>query len=114
MDMLDTLEPHKMCLLADPELMWTLVVTDLLTSISYLVIPLAMVWLIAKQYAAARSRTQLFMIFIAACGINHLLMAITMFWPWYYALAITKIIMAVASVTTAAVLWRSRRHLEPI
>lgn len=108
-----SLQPHWVCLVGAPEILWTLVVADLLTAAAYLVIPAALDPLAERQQGAVRARTRLIQAFVTACGINHLMMALTMFvgGPAYEALAISKICMAAISVATAAVFWRSRNHM---
>lgn len=48
----------------------------------------------------------LFSIFIVGCGLTHLMGAITVFYPYYYIDFWVKFVTAVASIGTAAALWK--------
>jgi hypothetical protein len=110
------LAPHWVCLAGSPEILWTIVVSDLLTAVAYLIIPASLDRLAARQTGAVRARTHLIQAFVLACGCNHILMVVTMFvgGAAYQALALTKICMAAISIATATVFWRSRRQLRAL
>ncbi len=109
------LAPHEMCLLGAPQILWSLVVADLVTAFAYFAIPIALEGLLQQQSGAARARTRLVQCFVVACGVNHVMMAVTMFWgdAAYDVLALSKLVMAGISIATAAVFWRARGRMAP-
>lgn len=99
--------PHGYCLLWQPELIWTHVISDLLIAGAYFSIPLALV-----RFAKDRKDVAfgwilwLFALFILACGTSHL-MSVWNLWHGDYGVeAVVKAITAAASVPTAVLLWR--------
>ncbi len=98
--------PHGYCLLWQPELVWTHVVSDGLIALSYFSIPLALVSLLRRRPDVEFGKViWLFAVFILACGSTHI-MSIWNLWHGNYGLeAAIKAITAAASVTTALILW---------
>jgi signal transduction histidine kinase len=98
--------PHGYCLLWQPELVWTHVVSDTLIAAAYFSIPLALVHFIRRRRDMAFSGVfWLFALFILACGATHV-MSIWNLWHGDYGVeAIVKAITAAASVPTAIALW---------
>ncbi len=98
--------PHGYCLLWQPGLIWSSALSDILITLSYYSIPLALVYF-------ARKRTDfeyrwilvLFAAFIVLCGTTHLLGAIIMWKPIYYLDVAVKAATAVVSVFTAVIMW---------
>nr|KPF73839.1 ATPase [alpha proteobacterium AAP81b] len=100
------LAPHGYCLLWDPALVWTHVVSDALTGLSYYSIPIAMaVFLRRRPELQFRWIAWLFVVFILACGTTHFLAIWTLWVPDYWLEGIVKALTAVVSVATAVVLW---------
>ena len=99
--------PHGYCLLWQPELVWTHVISDALIAAAYFSIPLALIRLVrVRRDVAFGWMIWLFALFILACGTTHL-MGIWNLWHGDYALeAVVKAITAAASVPTAILLWR--------
>jgi hypothetical protein len=110
------LEPHWICLAGAPDILWTIVVGNVLTAIAYLWIPISLDRLAARQAGAVRARTHLIQAFVLACGLTHVLMVVTMFvgGAAYQALALSTMCMAAISMATAIVFHRSRRHLRAL
>lgn len=99
-------QPHGYCLLWEPGLFWTHVVADLVIALSYLSIPAAIVCLArARGDLGFTALPLLFAAFIVACGITHLFGVWTMWVPSYGPEAVAKVVTAVVSLATAAVLW---------
>jgi signal transduction histidine kinase len=98
--------PHGYCLLWQPQLIWTHVVSDALIAASYFSIPIALIHFIRQRRDMAFSGIfWLFALFIMACGTTHV-MSIWNLWHGDYGLeAIVKAITAAASVPTAIMLW---------
>jgi signal transduction histidine kinase len=106
---LDTnlLAPHGFCFLWRPELLWTHVVADALIGLSYLTIPVALMVIIMRRKDIPFSWVVwCFAIFILACGMTHFMMIWTLWQPYYGIEALVKVVTAIASVTTAILLWR--------
>lgn len=100
------LAPHGYCLLWDPRLVWTHVVSDALIAIAYFSIPVALVTFVRRRKDVAFSWILwLFALFIVACGTTHLLSIWTLWNADYGLEAAVKLVTALASVTTAVMLW---------
>ncbi|MBY0519724.1 MAG: response regulator [Sphingomonas sp.] len=99
--------PHGYCLLWQPELVWTHVVSDTLIALAYFSIPLALIRFVRqRQDVAFGWMIWLFALFILACGTTHA-MGVWNLWHGDYGVeAIVKAITAAASVPTAILLWR--------
>ncbi len=101
--------PHLYCLRSDPGVLWLQVLSDLAIAGAYFAIPLVLFDLILKRRDLLFRRVAgLFVLFIAACGVTHLLSVWTIWVPMYRLEALAKALTAAASVTTAAVLVRMR------
>jgi diguanylate cyclase (GGDEF)-like protein/PAS domain S-box-containing protein len=98
--------PHGFCLKWNPFLLWTLVSSDAVITVSYFSIPFAL-WFFAKKRPDVRHRGLfvLFGLFIIACGITHLLDVLIIWHPNYWLTALAKAITAVISFSAATVLW---------
>ncbi|MFI4980811.1 MAG: PAS domain S-box protein [Nevskiales bacterium] len=99
--------PHGYCINWSPLLMITFVISDVLTFLAYFSMPVALVFF-ARRRADFPYRWLLWMFaaFIMACGTTHLMGAIVLWQPLYGLDALLKMITALLSVVTAAVLWR--------
>ena len=107
--LLDTsmLAPHGFCFLWRPELLWTHVIADALIGISYMTIPVALTIIIRHRKDVLFSWViWCFAIFILTCGLTHFMMIWTLWQPYYGVEALVKVITALASMVTAALLWR--------
>jgi signal transduction histidine kinase len=97
--------PHGMCFLWNPAVLWLNVICDLLIAASYYAIPFLL-------FRFARRRRDIafkgifvaFGIFILACGTTHVMGAITVWTPVYRLEGVVKLITAVASMMTFAML----------
>jgi len=102
----DTLNPHGICLLWRPELLWTHVVSDILIGLSYFSIPLAMgVFLYHRRDVRFGWAIWMFVAFIMLCGVTHFTMVWTIWNADYGIEALIKAATAIASVITAVALW---------
>jgi signal transduction histidine kinase len=98
--------PHGYCLLWQPELIWTHVVSDALIGISYFSIPVALAYFLTKRRDVQFGWVVwMFAIFIMACGVTHFFAIWTLWNPDYGPEALVKAGTAVASVFTAIALW---------
>jgi signal transduction histidine kinase len=97
--------PHGVCFLWNPEIVWLHAVSDIVITVSYYVIPLALVYFV-------RRRTDLpfhwmflmFGLFIFGCGTTHLMEVWTLWHGTYRLAGVVKAITAAASVVTAGLL----------
>lgn len=97
--------PHGHCYLWIPELLWTNVIADALIALSYLSIPITLVYFIRKRRDLPFDwMFTAFGIFILACGSTHVMDIWTIWRPDYWLSALVKTITAGASIVTAALL----------
>lgn len=99
------LMPHAVCWAAAPQLVWTMVVTNLITFLSYCSICVTLLFL-GKRTGKVIARDWIyfligFALFIVACGSTHLLEVITTWNPIFWVDAWTNIITAVLSAYIA-------------
>jgi hypothetical protein len=98
--------PHWYCFAGNARVLWTTVIADLLIGLSYVVISATLVFIVrrAGRDLPYQSFFWAFGRFLVSCGITHLFEILTVWKPVYWLSAAAKIITAVASVGTAAVL----------
>jgi signal transduction histidine kinase len=97
--------PHAVCWSQDQNLIWTMVVSNGITSLSYFTICLTLFYLVRKTgRVVVRDWAFIlvgFAIFIVACGATHLMEVITTWIPVFWIDAWTNIITAVFSAYVA-------------
>ncbi len=99
------LPPHGYCLLWEPSLIWTHVLADLVIALAYFSIPFGLWRLLrARRDIEFGWMVALFATFILACGTTHLLSIYVLWVPAYGIEAAVKVITALASIATAALL----------
>jgi signal transduction histidine kinase len=102
----DRYAPHGYCLLWQPELIWTHVISDALIGISYFSIPVALAYFLTKRRDVQFGWVVwMFAIFIMACGVTHFFAIWTLWNSDYGVEALIKAVTAAASVFTAVALW---------
>ncbi|HKE94790.1 MAG TPA: ATP-binding protein [Povalibacter sp.] len=100
--------PHGHCYLWEPGVLWLNVIPDVLIALAYLAIPFVLLHV-------ARRRPDLpfnwlfvwFGIFIAACGLTHVMEVWNVWHAHYWAQGIVKLVTAAASIPAAWLLWKS-------
>jgi signal transduction histidine kinase len=98
--------PHGYCLLWQPELIWTHVISDALIGVAYFSIPVALAYFLTKRRDVQFGWVVwMFATFIMACGITHFFAIWTLWNPDYGPEALVKAGTAAASVFTAVALW---------
>ena len=98
--------PHRVCLSASPGLLWTMVIADVLIASAYFSIPLAIVSFVRRRGEMNyRKFVVLFSAYILACGTTHAMDVWTVWQPDYSVLAASKVLTAMLSMVTAALLW---------
>jgi signal transduction histidine kinase len=110
MDHFDALVPHAVCWAAAPRLIWTMVVTNAVTFLSYLTICCTLLYLARRtRRVIARDWAYFvvgFALFIVACGSTHLLEVVTTWAPAFWVAAWTNIVTAGLSAYVAVMLIR--------
>ncbi|AMK77900.1 MULTISPECIES: PAS domain S-box protein [Methylomonas] len=97
--------PHGYCLSWSPGLLWTFVISDGLIFMSYFLLPIALGYFARRRQDFPYIRVLwLFAVFILACGTTHLLDAVLIWEPLYRLDAFAKVVTAIVSVVTVAVL----------
>src|SRR5579863_4858623 len=98
--------PHLYCYLGKPGLVWTHVVADSFTGLSYVMISGTLVYLVHKGRHDIPFHWMFlaFGSFIVACGGTHFMEVVTVWVPVYVLSAGVKIFTALVSVTTAVLL----------
>ncbi|MDF1791394.1 MAG: HAMP domain-containing sensor histidine kinase [Thalassobaculaceae bacterium] len=107
MNLFDDLTPHGYCLLWDPVLIWSHLLSDIAIASAYLSIPAALL-------IVARRRPDLnpvgvfyfFAVFIILCAITHVFGTLTLWYPLYSLEAVAKVMTAIVSVATSVLVWQ--------
>ena len=98
--------PHGQCLLWQSDLLILYTVSDAAIALAYFSIPLALGYFVMKRRDIAfRWVFVLFCIFIVACGMTHVFDVWTLWNPDYGVAGLVKALTAIASVSTAVMLW---------
>ena len=98
--------PHAICLAADPWLLWLHVVADGIIAAAYFSIPVAlMVLAVRRRDLFFRWAIIMFAGFVVACGTTHVLAVVTIWEPVYWLQGGIKLVAALMSAATAALIW---------
>ncbi|WP_330083254.1 ATP-binding protein [Methylocystis iwaonis] len=100
------LAPHGYCLLWEPELIWLYAISDTAIAVAYFSIPMAL-GIIGRRRRDLifPPMLWLFAAFIMLCGTTHWLDLATLWTPLYGIQGVVKAATALASISTAIVLW---------
>jgi len=105
-----SLMPHRVCWAGDPQLVWTMVVTNAITFLSYVSICFTLLFMVRHtRRVIARDWAWFavgFALFIIACGSTHLMDVVTTWIPVFWIDAWTSIITAILSASVAVMLIR--------
>jgi signal transduction histidine kinase len=105
-----SLMPHAVCWAAAPRLIWTMVVANTITFLSYVSICATLLVLVRRtRRVIARDWAYFlvgFALFIVACGSTHLMEVITTWVPLFWIDALTNIVTAILSGYVAIMLIR--------
>jgi signal transduction histidine kinase len=97
--------PHSFCYLGDRPLIALHMISDVLIWLSYVVIAFALAFMVRRAKGVPFHWMFLaFGLFIIACGFTHFMEVITLWRPLYWLSGYVKVITAMASVMTAALL----------
>jgi signal transduction histidine kinase len=105
-----SLMPHAVCWAAAPRLIWTMVIANAITAISYLIICLTLFYL-ARRTRQVLARDWIyfvigFALFIVACGSTHFLEVVTTWVPAFWIDAGVNVLTAALSFYVAIMLIR--------
>lgn len=107
--------PHGACYFWEPTTLWSNVLGDGVTSFSYFMIPGMLIYFIKKRKdIEVNPLLVAFSVFIIACGLVHFLAIINVWNPLYDISGILKVLMALVSVGTVILLWKSMPELLKI
>lgn len=97
---------HGYCLLWKPWLVALHAGSDLVIALSYFAIPVA-IWMFLRKRPDLELRgvATLFALFIALCGVTHLIQVVTLWWGIYEIQGFAKLATALVSVVTAVVVF---------
>jgi PAS domain S-box-containing protein len=99
--------PHGACYLWQPSLLWLHGVSDSLIALAYLSIPLVLLYIVRRRRDLPFNwMVVCFGVFILACGTTHALGVYNIWVPTWWLSGGVKAVTAVASLTTAGLLWR--------
>jgi hypothetical protein len=115
MNLLGLFLPHKYCLLMDPYLLVAHIVSDVVTALSYFVIPCCLWYLRRKKPdMIGKEILSLFSAFIFLCGWSHIMDMLTLYIGVYHLEAVVKMLTATVSFITATVCIPSVKYLSKI
>ena len=94
-------EAHGVHFLNTPVLFWLLVIGNALTALSYILIPIVLVYFVKKRKDLVfHGVFLLFGAFIVLCGLHHFVHIITFWYPLYGIQALVDVSMAIVSFAT--------------
>jgi signal transduction histidine kinase len=109
------LMPHAVCWRQDQNLIWTMAISNAITSLSYFTICVTLFYLVRKTRGSVRREWAYFLagfaIFIVACGSTHLMEVVTTWFPAFWVDAWSNIVTAVFSAYVALELARLASEL---
>jgi signal transduction histidine kinase/CheY-like chemotaxis protein len=104
--------PHGICLQWEPELLTVHIASDTIIALSYFSIPFALTYFVSKRRDVEFGWVfWAFAVFIMACGLTHVMSIYTLWVPAYGLEGVVKIVTAIASISTAILLWPLIPHL---
>jgi len=99
--------PHGSCYLWNPQVVWLHAISDLVITLSYYCIPVALVYLVKKRNDIPFNWILwMFALFILGCGTTHLMEVWTIWHPTYLFSGLVKAFTAATSIATAVVLFQ--------
>jgi signal transduction histidine kinase len=114
--MTSSLMPHAVCWSRDPNLIWTMAVTNAITFLSYSAICATLFYLARRTRRSIYREWRFFVVgfalFIVACGSTHLMEVVTTWIPWFWIDAWANIITALLSGYVAVQFIRRAKDLS--
>ena len=106
-DLFRTYTPRQVCMNNERPVMWLHFTSDALIALAYFTIPAALVRFVRRRRDLAFNWMFVcFAVFILACGLTHVMNVLALWQAMYRADGLVKVVTAIASVTTAFLLWR--------
>lgn len=103
--------PRNQCMYHEAGLIWLHIASDLLITISYYSIPIALIYFAKRRRDLAYNWIFLmFAFFIILCGTTHIFNIIAIWAPMYRLDGILKLMTGLISIFTAIMLWRLMPH----
>lgn len=97
--------PHGHCYLWQSDILFGHVISGVLISLCYLAIPVLLgIILHRRKDIPFRSTIKVFIIFIFFCSLTHIMEVITVWYPIYYISGIIKILTAIISIVSTAII----------
>ena len=97
--------PHGHCYYWEPYILWSHAISDGIIALAYCAIPLTLLYIFRKRKDFKFVWVMvLFAVFIFGCGITHVFDVVTIWNPIYRLDSVARIVTALASIGTAAVL----------
>ena len=97
----DELMPLGHCYLWNPGLVWLHLASNLLIGCSFLATAVLLYTMVRRAGLPRGALVSAFGVFVGACGLSHLVAAITLWEPIYWVEGVLKAAAAVASLATA-------------
>ncbi len=102
----DRFMPHGMCYQWQAATLWSNVIGDSITALSYFLIPAFLVYFVSKRKnIEMKGIFVMFAIFIVSCGAVHTISAVNVWIPYYNLAGFMKLTMAFVSMATLALLY---------
>lgn len=99
--------PHGYCLQWQDDILYMMLIGDGLTTISYALIPIALIYLVKKRDDLSFNYIfVLFAAFIAFCGITHAINILNLWHGYYFISGLAKVATGLVSILTTIMLWR--------
>lgn len=100
--------PHGHCYLWQPDVLWTNVLGDGLTAMSYFIIPFFLQTFLRRRANVEYAKVVIaFALFIFICGLAHTLAIVSVWTPLYRVEGIIKLLTAVASIGTVLLIYQA-------
>jgi PAS domain S-box-containing protein len=101
----ETLMPHGHDYLWQPELLWLHGISDSVIALSYITIPVTLIYLVRKRHDVPFGwMVGCCVMFLLSCGLTHGMAVWTLWYPTYWMAGALKAITAVSSLCTALLL----------
>ncbi len=106
------LMPHGYCLIWNPLLLATHVLSDFLIFTAYMIIPSIILYVKKRRKDEGYNNLYtLFFLFILFCGITHAMGILVLWYPAYGLEGVIKLLTAIVSITAAIYLYRKKESL---
>ncbi|HYO10878.1 MAG TPA: ATP-binding protein [Tepidisphaeraceae bacterium] len=106
-NLLKTYTPRQICMHRERAVVWLHFASDAFIAIAYFTIPVALMTFVRRRKDLAFNWMFVcFAVFILACGLTHVMNVLALWQAVYRLDGLVKLVTAVASISTAILLWR--------